>query len=172
MDLTITGIEPLPKGFVFSGPTVPNFPITIEPGGEIYFKDICFEPEFRGDYVDTVFFLSDATGPKPYITLTGYGSDCSSVESNSTNNNGIDFEISPNPSSEIVTIKYRLIQPQEIAIGIYDAMGRRIIYINKKITAEGYHEETISTVGFAAGVYLIKLSAENSSITKQLLVVR
>ncbi len=75
MTLEITGRDGAPDGFELKDPTIPEFPITIEPGGEVYLQDICFVPTVTGKYLDTVYFQSNANGQKGYSEWKGEAGD-------------------------------------------------------------------------------------------------
>ncbi len=71
MALIINGYDKIPFGFELKEPTTPGFPIVIQPGGEVYLKEICFVPPVSREYIDTVYFESNADGPKGYSEWKG-----------------------------------------------------------------------------------------------------
>lgn len=75
MPLVITGFDFIEAQgpFTVSNPTSPKLPITIQPGKEVYFKLVCFEPKATGDFSTKVVFHSNAVGPDSVSDWDGTG---------------------------------------------------------------------------------------------------
>ena len=71
----------------------------------------------------------------------------------------------PNPINDQVTIAYQLIRSSFTNIDMYDIIGNKISSLALSQTA-GKHQTIINTEHLSKGAYLIKLSNENSSISK------
>lgn len=75
------------------------------------------------------------------------------------------FSIWPNPANSILNISIPNIEPNTV-VNIFDIQGRQII-VNKPISETA---TTISLDGFSKGVYLVRVSNENATVTKKLIV--
>lgn len=82
---------------------------------------------------------------------------------NITNNEEIDFSISPNPSNGNFSLNLN-ISKVEYAIEIFSAMGKKV-YENKNSTETNYNLSHLQS-----GIYLVKVSHENQSITKRIIL--
>lgn len=69
----------------------------------------------------------------------------------------------PNPSRDIVTIKYELSKPSKISMDLYNLMGEKIQVISPLINQEkGIFQHLINLRGLSNGIYLIKFSINNN----------
>ena len=77
----------------------------------------------------------------------------------------------PNPSKGITCIPVHSIFSNEIEVGIYDVLGKKVESIYKGMTYQGENRYFIDTSAIPSGVYLIAISA-NNRIYNQKLIVR
>ena len=84
---------------------------------------------------------------------------------------GISLSNYPNPFNARTTISYNLQLPTDVAIDIYDILGRQVeTLVNIKQTA-GWHKVVWNAESAASGIYFYKLTADgNSDIQKMMLL--
>lgn len=79
-------------------------------------------------------------------------------------------DLYPNPASNLVELSFVVEQAQNIQIDIYNVLGEEVISkISKKYTT-GKVRERIDVKEIAVGVYFVKIQANNSVYTKQLII--
>jgi hypothetical protein len=83
------------------------------------------------------------------------------------------FSVTPTMSRDIVRIRFDLLSPAKINIGVYDATGRLIKNIASGPCGRGRHEIVWSgsRESIPAGVYFVRLETGNSSFTEKLIKV-
>ncbi len=91
-----------------------------------------------------------------------------SVEEVSPLNN---LEIFPNPTSEFSTLELSVSQNSNATIQIYNSIGILVDYQTLNLVP-GVNQNNISTLEYSPGVYLLKVSVGNSSITEKLMIER
>ncbi len=82
------------------------------------------------------------------------------------------FDIFPNPLNGAATFVFSLPRREEVAIEIFDVLGRRVSAFPLGFRAEGRQTFQWSTGNLASGVYLCALRTEEQSLTRRLLLVR
>ena len=78
----------------------------------------------------------------------------------------------PNPARAYSTINYRIDSPREVAIAVYDILGREVVRASSSYSASGIREQRLDTSGWSSGVYLIRLTSAGRSDTYPLLVTQ
>ena len=78
----------------------------------------------------------------------------------------------PNPARSVTQIRFTLAATQPVSIGIYDLQGRRVAgLLDHELRPAGAQQVTLRTDGWRAGLYLCRLEAGGSVVTRKLLVV-
>lgn len=80
--------------------------------------------------------------------------------------------IFPNPTSETATISYLLDKSGDVKIELVDVLGKKIMESNNVNQTQGEHTFQISKqdLNLRNGVYFVKFSIDNTSITKKLVI--
>ncbi len=80
-------------------------------------------------------------------------------------------EISPNPASESISIRYNISEQQLVNILIYNNLGQLMYHkiLNPEFTAARIH--TVDVASFPAGIYHVTLRATSQLSTKKILVI-
>ena len=84
----------------------------------------------------------------------------------------------PNPFNPSTTITYSITRSTNVSLEIFDILGRRITtLVNNRLEAAGNHHVTwngldLNSNQVASGVYIYQLSAENTVISKKMLLMR
>jgi hypothetical protein len=100
-------------------------------------------------------FTVDSMHINPIGNITSINSQEAILENN--------IFVYPNPSRDVVTIKYKLNTTSKVSIGLYNSVGEKLQVISPLITEEkGNIEHSINLKEFSNGVYFIKFSINNT----------
>jgi len=78
----------------------------------------------------------------------------------------------PNPATDHTTIAFLLESSASVGVQVVDAMGRVVYSIAEQKMNAGTQVVEINTTSFAAGIYTIKVQAENGSISERFSVIK
>jgi hypothetical protein len=88
-------------------------------------------------------------------------------------NSKSEFEISPNPSADIINIKYSILNSGNISIKIVDLFGNKVLDIeNYQLKEQGEYSISKDISNIPSGMYFINLKSSSSNITKPLIIKR
>jgi hypothetical protein len=82
------------------------------------------------------------------------------------------IEVYPNPFKTEVTILYRLEQPAEITLEIFDISGQRVQTIDKGVKPAGGHVQKFAGSSLASGIYIVRLTAGGSMAHQKIILVK
>jgi hypothetical protein len=104
-------------------------------------------------------------------TLTGCRSNNSDVQADSVNENTIEVNVYPNPTSDNVNLEFTSDIETKLLFELYDIQGK-IILSKVEIITEGQNLLFYNVEELDKGIYFIKLTDEQSKmlITKKLVV--
>ena len=85
----------------------------------------------------------------------------------------IELSLYPNPSKEQTTISYNLNTAADVELLVYDITGKLVKTLFKEKQLKGSHQATFNTTseGIYTGIYFVKLTVDNNSIVKKLVVL-
>lgn len=83
----------------------------------------------------------------------------------------VSLSASPNPASGTAAVRLTVEAPQTIAVALYDVTGRRVATLFDG-TVAGELDLRVDTGAFPAGVYVIRATGSDVSLTERLTVVR
>jgi len=78
----------------------------------------------------------------------------------------------PNPAKDVAYLNFDLSQTTNIAVNVYDALGRLVYSVPSQEMNSGINNITISTANFAAGMYNVTIQTESGITTTHLSVIR
>ena len=78
----------------------------------------------------------------------------------------------PNPVREQGTLEYTLPEAAEVSLRVYDVLGRRVQTLASGRVEAGRHTATLPTSGLSSGVYIARLRAGGTTVTRKITVVR
>ena len=83
----------------------------------------------------------------------------------------------PNPFNPTTTIPYRLDQPDQVRLSIYDITGREVKQITEGVQQQGLHTVTWNSTDEAgrivsSGVYFMKLHVGNSTEVRRMILMK
>ena len=87
----------------------------------------------------------------------------------------MDFELSqnyPNPFNPSTSITYRLRQAEHVRLQVYDLNGRVVATLVNSMQSAGRHTVQFTDPGLPSGTYFYKLTTENDSKTRKMLLIR
>ena len=93
----------------------------------------------------------------------------SAVEENIAN--AINLNIFPNPSSNISTVSFDLVQSEKVMLSIYNSVGELVEVIEQNQLGAGNHRYTINTANYAAGLYTLKVLVGDKAGMKKISVL-
>ncbi|MCC6187140.1 MAG: T9SS type A sorting domain-containing protein [Chitinophagaceae bacterium] len=82
------------------------------------------------------------------------------------------LDVYPNPATDVVTTKFSLTEQSNVAIEIVDMLGKVVKTIASKSLTAGTYEVPTSVAELANGVYLVKVTTDNGSITERIAIAK
>ena len=82
------------------------------------------------------------------------------------------FQNYPNPFNPYTLINFDLPENSQVSLKVYDMLGREVaILVNGPIKA-GYHKVTFDAKNLASGMYIYRLIASNTIVTRKLTIIK
>ncbi len=85
------------------------------------------------------------------------------------------FELSqnyPNPFNPVTTISYSLSQPGNITLVVYDISGKRVVTLVESKQTAGTYQVNWQPAVQASGVYFYRLTIDNHSVVRKMMLLR
>lgn len=116
--------------------------------------------EFTGGSYGNNFYIDD-------ITISEYAVGIQSPLAASATLN-----IYPNPNNGDFLLTYNLPEKSNVRVSVIDLTGREIVEISEKAQTAGDHQQEIAIAGnqLSAGIYMVKLQANNQVYVKKLVI--
>lgn len=129
----------------------------------------CTEPSTWNPEVD-YYYETDGTEfiPEPPLDLD-LGSLGKRVVPNSETK-GLDFEISPNPSSGEVQISLQDKREGSVVVEVFDMTGNKV-YMNKSMSSGGLFQINVNLGSLTQGSYLCRVTLENNEFGSKIFVI-
>ena len=155
---------------------IEEFENAYEKGLEKHIKRWKFPRNFQGWKNDINYFLKQFAIERPCIICNyileyfeldedEFGFDCNSGLHNS---DSFKIKIYPNPVNDFLTIEFEKFYEENIIIEVFNSTGERYYYKNLKY----YHGDFTEQVNFSEatpGIYLIRISIDNSYVIKKII---
>ena len=78
----------------------------------------------------------------------------------------------PNPFNPSTIIRFDIALRSDVVLKVYDMLGREIeTLVNEKLSAGSYEKE-FNSAGRSSGIYIYRLTAENFTSTKKMLLIK
>ena len=97
----------------------------------------------------------------------------SSIES--TNDIPLTYRLSqnyPNPFNPVTNIQFSLKQAGKVNLSIYDVLGKEVLNVVDRQMQAGNHSLTIKAQNLASGVYFYKLSVNDFTAVKKMMLMK
>ncbi|MFA6127778.1 MAG: T9SS type A sorting domain-containing protein [Bacteroidales bacterium] len=120
--------------------------------------------------IDNHGMVYAATFGRGIFTSESFASKGGSYSPNYAGLNNIDVKISPNPVSDMATIRYSTENIADIDFQIYDLQGKLVKTINLSKQPAGSNEVSIDASEFGAGTYLIRMTAGTQQTSSKFIV--
>jgi len=78
----------------------------------------------------------------------------------------------PNPATSKVNVSFSIAQDANVSISLYDVTGKSIMPIYNSMSGAGEHPLTFDVSNLPAGSYTIVFNSGNSTIIRQIQIVR
>ena len=78
----------------------------------------------------------------------------------------------PNPFNPSTTIKYSINEKGYVKLSVYDLLGREISDLVNEVKTPGEYSIRFNGDRFSSGVYFYKLTVNNNSLVKKLLLLK
>ena len=78
----------------------------------------------------------------------------------------------PNPFSGTTTIAFQVRQAGHVSLDVFDVMGRKVATVVNEVVSAGAHRATFEARDLAAGLYLVRLTAEGQVLQQKMTVVK
>jgi hypothetical protein len=81
--------------------------------------------------------------------------------------------VAPNPVTGSGTVSVQVRETQEVTVGLYDLLGRRVRTVHEGALPSGRrHRLAVDAGGLAGGAYLLRVDGENFSDTQRVMIVK
>lgn len=79
----------------------------------------------------------------------------------------------PNPFNPGTTIRFQLAERARVSLRVYDLLGKEVsVLYEGRLMSPGVYEERFDASALSSGLYLYRLTANNRTLTRKLLVVK
>jgi hypothetical protein len=159
-----------------------DFPRLVLAPGQMEFLELTYAPSKQGAASATLDVMSDATNGKQQVQLTAKGGVTQQRHDGSQRVAGVAGSVSaagvelqqsvPNPASGIAEIGYSIGSRGTVELVLYDAQGKMVQQLERGVREEGDHVVRVDVSGLASGIYHYRLTANGTSLSRELTVVR
>jgi hypothetical protein len=85
---------------------------------------------------------------------------------------GVVLEVAPNPFRSEATVTLTLSRPSEVAVAVYDVLGREVAVLHEGPLPPGSHALRFDAGELPGGVYVVRAVAGEASVARRLTLVR
>jgi len=78
----------------------------------------------------------------------------------------------PNPFNPETTIILGLPQQEHVSLKVFDILGREVRTLLDEVRDEGTYRIRFNSLGLASGIYIYRISSNNNSVSKKMIVLR
>lgn len=78
----------------------------------------------------------------------------------------------PNPFNAVTNIVFGLPKPSNVDLSVYNSLGQKVATLVSGPMPAGYHKATWNASDFASGVYFYKLTASETTMVKQMTLLK
>ncbi len=86
-------------------------------------------------------------------------------------NANLDFQISPNPSSDYIKLEFNLREKSYVSIALFDAAGNQVTIIENDILTDGEQDISYYMGSLPIGIYLCRMQIDDEVVTKKIVKV-
>ena len=132
-----------------------------------------YDSLFPGEHV--VVYVQTLTGnvalklPTSYIYQSA-SAPFTAPTSIETITNNIFLNLYPNPANGNTNLEFKLNEEQNVSVDIYNLLGEKVYEQGEGKMASGLHLITMPCSSLPSGVFFVKLTTDNTSVTKKLVI--
>jgi len=78
----------------------------------------------------------------------------------------------PNPFNPSTTISFSIPKQGFVTLAVYDMLGKQVSSLINEVKATGNYEVSFNASNLSSGIYIYKLSAENFTASKQMILIK
>ncbi|MFW5972919.1 MAG: LamG-like jellyroll fold domain-containing protein [Bacteroidota bacterium] len=78
----------------------------------------------------------------------------------------------PNPFRTSTTIAYRLNEPKDVVLSIWDVSGQQIETLVNELRPDGYHEVVFDAADLPSGIYFLRLQTPTKTVSHKTILTR
>lgn len=78
----------------------------------------------------------------------------------------------PNPFNPSTTISFALDEPSEVSITVYNMLGVKVTTIENSFRSTGEHSIAFDATNLSSGIYIYRLTAGSTSLTKRMTLLK
>ena len=111
--------------------------------------------------------------PKHAMVIVSFSGDLKLITGNENNDKIVasdDFQISPNPLTQLGIVNFQLSQPSETIIEIKDLAGTKVSTILNEYKSSGNYTVNINSETLAPGMYMCTLTTNHKVVTKKIII--
>ena len=110
------------------------------------------------------FNIPRSLGIRPFISLVGVNVD------ELANNYVNDLSITPNPTTDVITIQLDLLEIQDLNIEVYNMSGQKLKTLTEKNSNGGQYQLNLET--YPSGVYTVNLQIGEQMINRKVVLMK
>ena len=84
--------------------------------------------------------------------------------------NALNLSIFPNPTSDIISVAFDLLEDKAVEINLIDVLGKTVKSISKQTFGNGNHSISMPVNDLSKGIYFIKVNVNNVSSTQKIII--
>jgi hypothetical protein len=78
----------------------------------------------------------------------------------------------PNPFNPTTTIEFAIAKTGRYTLGLFNALGEIVKEISNKEYEAGYYKETFNATGLASGIYIYRLTGNDTKLVRKMVLLR
>jgi hypothetical protein len=82
------------------------------------------------------------------------------------------FQNYPNPFNPTTTIEFAISKTGRYSLSLYNTLGELVKEISNREYKTGYYKETFNAAGLSSGMYIYRLTGNNTSIVRKMVLLR
>src|SRR5262249_31320597 len=133
---------------------------------------IRFAPRHRGIIHGQLRLTTDSRQSLTVIDLFGRGiGGWGNLDTTEAVPVGTILQNYPNPFNAGTTVWYGLLDNSHVVLELYDALGEKVASLVNEDQAGGWHSVTYTPPNLATGIYILRLEAKGTNLTKKIMIV-
>lgn len=167
-DAVARGIFPNATGAAGSLPTT----LTDGVSYKYDFPAITLDPSWKTANMKAVVMLINGADGTVLNTENAKLGSAAGTAINEVSAGVTEFEIYPNPATEIVNTKFSLTDASSVTVDVLDIMGKVVRTVTNQNLTSGVHQIPVNVNNLSAGTYMVKITTDKGSVTERISVIK